>query len=74
MSITVHLLTAAGVQRRIETAEVRLFVVGIFALGIGVMNDRTEAYAVTDARSATADSFVVSNRFACLAIDKTDLR
>jgi hypothetical protein len=48
MSITVHLFTAAPVQRCIETAEVRLFVVGIFALGIGVMNDRTEAYAVTD--------------------------
>jgi hypothetical protein len=33
MSITVHLFTAAGVQRCIETAEVRLFVVGETYIG-----------------------------------------
>jgi len=79
----------SSVQRYIETAEVRLFVVSIFALGIGVMNDRTEAYAAADGcplqhleiavgisergNRVTANAFVDSNRFARLVIDKIDV-
>jgi len=40
----VPLINGSGHQSDVETAEMRLPVVGIFAFGIGVVNDGAEAY------------------------------
>src|ERR1700704_4728592 len=39
-----------SVQSDVETAEMRLPVVGIFGFGVSVMNDHTEANAAADGR------------------------
>src|SRR5712672_2189343 len=75
------LINGSGRQSDVETAEMRLPVVGIFAFGIGVVNDGAEAYAAADpplqhieiavgiaerSDRPAADSFVDCNRLVCL--------
>lgn len=82
------LVSGSGRQSDVETAEIRLPVVGIFAFGIGVVNDRAEAYAAADRRPPqhieiavgiaersdrpAADGLIDCNRLACLVVDEID--
>ena len=40
------MIGSGGIERLVEPAEMRIPVVGIFALGIGVVDDQAEAAAV----------------------------
>src|ERR1700676_2415901 len=84
------LINGSGRQSDVETAEMRLPVVGIFAFGIGVVNDGAEAYAAADRRPLQhleiavgiaersdrpgAEAFVDCNRLAGLVVDEIDVR
>ena len=90
MSTTVHLFAARGVQRLVEAAEVRVAVVGVFAFGVGVVDDQPEAHAaghrgplqhfevavgIAEGRDrAAADMFIDADRLAGLVVDEVDLR
>ena len=71
-------------------SEMRLPVICVFALGVGVMNDCRKARATSDGRPlehleitvgvsergnrAVTYGFVDADRFACLVVNKIDLR
>src|SRR5215471_14045138 len=65
------------VERHVEAAEMRLPIVGVFAFGIGMMDEHAEPIAVGIAEGsnrAATDVLIDSNRFPGLVVNEIDGR